>query len=50
MGNPTAEKVAQRAFDLGLLNERQLQEIWASLGSHKSRSTICCNISSAAST
>jgi len=34
MGQPTAEKVAQRAFDLGLLDERQLQEVWASFGSH----------------
>jgi len=34
MGLPTAEKVAQRAFDLGLLDERQLQEVWASFGSH----------------
>ena len=33
MGLPTADKVAQRAFDLGLLDERQLQEIWASFGS-----------------
>ena len=33
MGHPGAEQVAQRAFDLGLLNERQLQEIWAALGS-----------------
>ena len=33
MGHPGAEQVAQRAFDLGLLNERQLQEIWATLGS-----------------
>ena len=33
MGHPGAEQVAQRAFDLGLLHERQLQEIWAALGS-----------------
>ncbi len=33
MVQPSAERVAQRAFDLGLLNERQLQEIWATLGS-----------------
>ena len=33
MGKPTAEKIAQRAFDLGLLDERQLQEVWATLGS-----------------
>jgi len=34
MGHPNAEKIAQRAFDLGLLDERQLQEVWASFGSH----------------
>jgi len=34
MGQPTAEKIAQRAFDLGLLSERQLREMWAALGSH----------------
>lgn len=34
MGRPSAEKIAQRAFDLGILDERQLQEIWADLGSH----------------
>jgi len=34
MGRPTAEKVAQRAFDLGLLDDLQLQEAWASFGSH----------------
>lgn len=33
MGKPSAESIAQRAFDLGLLHERQLQEIWASFGS-----------------
>ena len=33
MGQPTAEQIAQRAFDLGLLDERQLQEVWASFGS-----------------
>jgi len=32
MGKPSAEELAQRAFDLGLLTERQLQEVWASLG------------------
>jgi serine/threonine-protein kinase len=37
MGHPTAEKVGQRAFDLGLLNERQLQEVWATLGSRSVR-------------
>ncbi len=34
MGTPSAEELAQRAFDLELLDERQLQEIWASFGSH----------------
>jgi serine/threonine protein kinase len=33
MGQLTAEKIAQRSYDLGLLDERQLQEVWASLGS-----------------
>ena len=37
MGQPSAEKVAQRAFDLGLLDERQLQELWASFGSRNVR-------------
>ncbi len=37
MGQPSAEKVAQRAFDLGLLDERQLQEVWASFGSRNVR-------------
>jgi len=32
MGKPSAEQVAQRAFDLGLLDQRQLQEIWAAHG------------------
>ena len=31
MGHISAEQMAQRAFDLGLLDERQLQEIWAEL-------------------
>ncbi len=34
----TAEKLAQRAFDLGLLDERQLQEVWAVLGSRSATS------------
>jgi len=34
MSRPTAEQVAQRAFDLGLVDTRQLQEVWGSLGSH----------------
>lgn len=33
MGKPSAEELAERAFDLGLLNERQLQEVWANFGS-----------------
>ncbi|HUT10569.1 MAG TPA: protein kinase [Thermoguttaceae bacterium] len=33
MSLPSAEKVAQRAFDLGLLDERQLQQVWSSFGS-----------------
>jgi len=33
MGRPTAEMIAQRGFDLGLLSERQLQEVWGSFGS-----------------
>ena len=32
MRRPSAEQVAQRAFDLGLLDQRQLQELWASFG------------------
>jgi eukaryotic-like serine/threonine-protein kinase len=34
MAYQTAEQVAQRAFDLGLLDERQLQDVWSSFGSH----------------
>jgi serine/threonine-protein kinase len=34
MGYQTAEQVAQRAFELGLLDERQLQDVWGSFGSH----------------
>jgi serine/threonine-protein kinase len=33
MGTPSAEKIADRAFDLGLLDELQLQRLWAELGS-----------------
>ena len=33
MAQLTAEQVAQHAFNLGLLDERQLQEVWASFGS-----------------
>jgi len=32
MSQPSAEKIAQRAFDLGLLDEQQLREIWGALG------------------
>ena len=34
MGYQTAEQIAQRAFDLGLLDERQLRDVWGSFGSH----------------
>ncbi|MBN2023406.1 MAG: protein kinase [Pirellulales bacterium] len=34
MNQPTAEQIAERAFDLGLVDERQLQELWGLLGSH----------------
>lgn len=37
MGRPSAENVAQHAFDLGLLDEQQLREVWASLGSRNVR-------------
>jgi len=30
---PTAEQIAQRAFDVGLLDELQLQKLWAEFGS-----------------
>jgi serine/threonine-protein kinase len=33
MAQQTAEQIAQRAFNLGLVDERQLQEVWASFGS-----------------
>jgi eukaryotic-like serine/threonine-protein kinase len=32
MAELTAEQIAQRAFDLDLLNERQLQDIWGEFG------------------
>lgn len=32
MAELTAEQIAQRAFDLDLVNERQLQEIWSEFG------------------
>lgn len=34
MGYQSAEQVAQRAFDLGLLDEPQLRDVWGSFGSH----------------
>ena len=34
MGQPTAEQIAQRAVNLGLLDERQLRDVWASFGRH----------------
>ena len=34
MGYQTAEQIAQRTFDLGLLDERQLRDVWGSFGSH----------------
>lgn len=34
MVQSSAERLAELAFDLGLLNERQLQEVWASFGRH----------------
>lgn len=34
MGQPTAEYIAERAFDLELLTQRQLQDVWSSFGSH----------------
>ena len=34
MGQPTAEDIAERALNLGLVSERQLQDVWASFGSH----------------
>jgi len=35
MGRLTAEQLAQRAFDLGLVDERQLQSIWSEFGRHE---------------
>ncbi|MBN1588376.1 MAG: protein kinase [Pirellulales bacterium] len=34
MSRLTAEQLAQRAFDLGLVDERQLQSVWSEFGSH----------------
>ena len=34
MAYQTAEQVAERAFELGLLDERQLRDLWGSFGSH----------------
>jgi serine/threonine protein kinase len=33
VARPSAESIAQRAFDLGLLSGSQLQEVWGALGS-----------------
>ncbi|REJ70635.1 MAG: serine/threonine protein kinase [Planctomycetota bacterium] len=33
MGEPSAEQIAERAADLGLLNDRQLEEVWGQFGS-----------------
>ena len=35
MSELTAEQIAQRCFDLNLVDERQLQETWAALGSRE---------------
>jgi serine/threonine-protein kinase len=34
MPDPTASEIADRALDLGLLSERQLQQVWSEFGSH----------------
>jgi len=34
MADPSASEIADRALDLGLMTERQLQGVWAELGSH----------------
>ncbi len=34
MPDPTASEIADRAIDLGLITQRQLQEVWAEFGSH----------------
>ena len=31
----TAEQIAQRAFDLDLLDQRQLKEVWGAIGSRE---------------
>jgi len=33
MADPTASEIADRALDLGLMTERQLQQVWAEFGS-----------------
>ena len=33
MSQPTAEQIAERAFDLELITDRQLQEVWSGFGS-----------------
>jgi len=34
MAAPSAEQIASQAFDLGLLSQQQLHEVWGELGSH----------------
>ena len=34
MSRLTAEQLAQRAFDMGLIDDRQLRSVWGELGSH----------------
>jgi len=34
MSRLSAEQIAQRAFDLGLIDDRQLQSVWSEIGSH----------------
>jgi len=44
MGKPTAEQFAQRAFDLGLLNERQLDELWGEFRSKEIPLSQFCDL------
>ena len=34
MGEQTAEQLAQRAFDLGVISDLELQQVWAHFGTH----------------
>ena len=34
MGGQTAEQLAQRAFDLGVISDLELQQVWAHFGTH----------------